>query len=107
MEEILQSILSMTITLANSSEHGFEDYLLLIDLRQEVVNNLEAGYVLSASEKNILSKIKPYEDLVFQRMKLLKDEAEQGLVRIQNSKRQRKGYNQPGLSESIMFDKRE
>ncbi|MFD0673629.1 hypothetical protein [Cohnella sp. GCM10027633] len=106
MEELMIQVLAVTLRLADPEQDpGYEEYVSLTDLRQTLVDEVQRRGSLTENEKLLLKELAKYDKAVYSRMSALKQEAEDGMQRMNATKRQQNAYGQNGLGESIMFDK--
>lgn len=78
----------------------------LVDLRAEVIAELQARVPLSDADKNKVKSIQSHHDKLIARMEELRDEASEGLNRIQQSRVQKRSYESYVPANSFFFDKK-
>ncbi|SFB47753.1 hypothetical protein SAMN05216312_109194 [Cohnella sp. OV330] len=78
----------------------------LIALREEVIEDLQHRAPLSDEDKAKIQIIQSHHDVLVGRMAKLRDEASQGLQRIQQTRLQKRSYEAPGSINAIFFDKK-
>lgn len=78
----------------------------LVAFREEVIEDLERRLPLSEEEKAKIQVIQSYHDVLIGRMADLRDEASEGLLRIQQTRLQKRSYEAPGSMSAIFFDKK-
>ncbi|QHT63443.1 hypothetical protein GXP70_28145 [Paenibacillus lycopersici] len=107
MDNLLQQVLSETEFLSNNgqTEH-YERFEALVELRQSLVDRIAAEGPLSAGQKMLVQAIMGHDHAIMAHMDRLKNEAAEGLIRLQGYQRQRNGYSQPAYYDGFMFDKR-
>ena len=105
MEQVLNEVLRETLRLLDDeSEAEYEAFVELTNLRDQLLERVRQRPLLD-KEKILLREILQHDDEMMRRMLILKREAEIGMQRLNNSKRQQGAYGNAGFSESIMFDK--
>jgi hypothetical protein len=108
MNKLLVEVLTDTLRLVEQGESlVYEAYVELTDIREKLVDEIQGGLVLSPDEKILLKQIIDQDEVILLRMQELKNEAESGIHRINDSKKQKDAYS--GISsynDSFMFDKK-
>lgn len=109
---VIKKLLDTTEELAVRIELVDEDSInKLLELRDEVISLLQSNIEgPSPSEKDLLLKILEYEELILQRMHILKAEAADALEKIQSSRMQKSvyenNYDHVHAAASLFFDKK-
>ncbi len=107
MDKLLQRVLEDTVRLCESSQQWeYEEFVNLTDLRQTLVEEVEKKGPLTLEQKKLMQEILKCETEIVRRMQKLKDEAEEGLRRLDASKKQKTAYGNASVHNSFMFDKR-
>ncbi|UVI29888.1 hypothetical protein [Paenibacillus spongiae] len=109
MVELITHLLNVTKRTSDQIDEINEEELnVLLELRDEVIGQLNgSGSSLSKTEKELLQKIGEYDYVIVQRMEYLKEEASQGLAKLQASQMQKSRYEQASASESYFIDRKE
>ncbi|ANY66969.1 hypothetical protein BBD42_11180 [Paenibacillus sp. BIHB 4019] len=108
MEDIIFELYVKTKQVVEQLDHAESDDLLaLIELRENVINQLETGLIVSEEQKQLLRDIGGFDEVLLAKMQLLKDEASQGLNKLNNNRLQKQVYEQAYASESYFIDRRE
>lgn len=105
-DELLDRVLQETQRLCDEGpEAGYEAFVELTDLREQLMENVtERQAKLTSEQQASLRRLLELDSIILQHMHALKNEAEQGLGRIQQSNRQRDAYQPQYDVGSIMFD---
>jgi Fe2+ or Zn2+ uptake regulation protein len=108
MDELLNLVLQETQRLCDEGpEAGYEAFVWLTDLREKMMEVLaEQQEALTNEHKAIIRRLLELDPVILGHMQTLKHEAEQGLLRIQQSNKQREAYQQHYDVGSIMFDRK-
>ncbi|SFF38549.1 hypothetical protein SAMN04487969_14328 [Paenibacillus algorifonticola] len=108
MENVIFELYVKTKQLVEHLDHSESDELLaLIELREDVINQLESGILVSEEQKQLLREIGEFDEVLLTKMHFFKDEASQGLNKINNNRLQKQVYEQAYASESYFIDRRE
>jgi hypothetical protein len=105
-DALLDQVLKETQRLSDvGPAAGYEAFVELTNLRERMMDALaEHQAQLTEGQKGILHRLRELDPLILGHMQYLKTEAEQGLVRVRQSYRQREAYQQQYGVGSIMFD---
>jgi len=108
MYKQIEELLTETDRLAEEGDrYGYEAFVELVEKRQRLLDALERNREpLPDSCKEMLRSIAEKDAVILAHMQRLKKEAEDGLVRLAQAKKQRAAYQAEGIAESFMFDKR-
>jgi hypothetical protein len=105
MDKLMQTVLDEVKRLSQAGQKfGYEHFEELVELRQILTDKITNKGNLSLEEKQIISEILSYDNLILKAMQNLKSEAEDGLARIRSSKKQRSAYVQMDAYDSIILD---
>lgn len=105
MDELITVIISESRRLsANGQDCGYEEFERLVELRQALTDRVTELRPLTQEQRSRLEELKDYDAILLGHMERLKNEAEAGLARLVQSKKQREAYNSFGYSESFMYD---
>jgi hypothetical protein len=106
MDELIKEILEETRRLADPEQtFNYECYVELVEKRQQLINYDSPG-LLSAADKLQVRQLQEWDAAILRKMQLLQDEANEALIRIQNSKKNQTTYSTPASYEGFMFDKK-
>jgi hypothetical protein len=108
LDTLLEQVLKETQRLGDEGpKAGYEAFVRLTDLREKMMEVLaEQRGALTEEHKAILRKLLELDPVILGHMQTLKHEAEQGLIRIQQSNKQRDAYQPHYDVGSIMFDRK-
>ncbi|MFD0714968.1 hypothetical protein [Paenibacillus sp. GCM10027626] len=109
MHELLQAVLHETELLSRleqTEDNDYERFERLVDLRQALVDQIAEYGKLLPSQKQAVKAIMEYDSIIVRHMERMKEEAQEGLLRINNVKRQKAAYDNSSAYDAIMFDKR-
>lgn len=108
MDKLIRQVLDEVIRLGEPQpERRYEEYEKLVELRQQLVDQVEKGnHPLSEEQRGYIQKILSYDNMIMERMAAYKLEAEEGLQAIKAAKRQRKSYEVPSFDEGFLFDEK-
>lgn len=79
----------------------------LIELRDEIIHELQLISVIPEDGKQMLRKIGEFDEVIFTRMNGLRDEASRGLEKIKKTRMQKQVYEQSYVPESYFVDRKE
>ncbi|MGG4144871.1 hypothetical protein ABEW34_17280 [Paenibacillus algorifonticola] len=103
----IQKLYDMTQAMAAVlMENTEEDFYTLVELRDEVLKNLQANSEISESDKQLLSKILEYDQVIVERMNTIRSEASVALGKIQSFRLQKNAYDMGYSTESYFFDQK-
>ncbi|KQO11012.1 flagellar protein FliT [Paenibacillus sp. Leaf72] len=103
----IQKLFDMTQAMAaNLIENTEEEFYTLVDLRDEVLKNLQANPEISASDKQMLSKILELDQVIVERMMTIRSEASAALGKIQSFRLRKNAYDLGYSTESYFFDQK-
>ncbi len=104
MQQVLDEIIRLS---EPKSDHRYEEYEGLVELRQQLVDQLKENiHLLSKEQKGYIHQILSYDTLILERMAAYKLEAEEALQAIKIAKRQRNTYDTPDFNEGFLFDEK-
>lgn len=83
----------------------YERLVDLVNLREQLLIELQSEMKLSMEEQNLLNDLKNYDEFIMSRMQQLKDEAEMGLAKFHQSRQQKQIYEKSYIAESMFYDK--
>jgi len=110
MNELLERVILEAKRLSEFGDQcAYHEFVQLVELRQLLVEAFELEKEkgdLSTKQKEEMLKLKRYDPIILKHMSRLKDEAQEGLVKLNQSKKQSAAYYQQPTYESILFDKR-
>ncbi|TFE29035.1 hypothetical protein [Cohnella luojiensis] len=107
MDELLRLVLDESKQLSQLIQpEDYERFERFVETRQLLTVAVEQKGDLTQQEKRLIREILQYDPIIMRHMQSLKDEAMQGLNRLNASKKQKAAYNTSGFHESIMFNKR-
>ncbi|WP_373230792.1 hypothetical protein [Cohnella sp.] len=106
MDELLRLVLDESRQVSQLDQPpDYERVERLVETRQALTEAVERKGKLTQQEKLLIREILQYDPVIMRHMQRLKDEAMQGLNRLNTSKKQKAAYNPPGFQDSIMFNK--
>ncbi|QJC53770.1 hypothetical protein HGI30_21085 [Paenibacillus albicereus] len=91
--------------LSRASVADYEEFVALIDLREETLQRLYDGAEASVEDRAIIRGLQAHDQLLLHHMSRLKTEAAETLLRIQQSRQGRNAYEGYG-AQSFFIDKR-
>lgn len=108
MNRLLNQVLNEVIRLSQPQpDIRYEEYEELTELRQQLVNQVEANdQPLSEEQRSIIRQILSYDAAIMERMAAYKQEAEKELRIIEIARRQRRTYETQSFDEGFLFDKK-
>lgn len=108
MDELLRQVLEETKLLSQSEQtFEYERFEQLVELRQSLTDLVDKHGGLSQDQKLVVREILSYDPIIMSYMQKHKDEATEGLNRIQSYKKQKAAYHQYQDSyDAMMFDQR-
>lgn len=108
MDELIRKVLVEIVRLCEPTiRHDYEEYVALTELREELLIKVNKNKPLNDSQIQLLNEINKYDSMIIQQMLNLKIEAEEGLRRLNASKKQKIAYvNDETALDSFMYDKR-
>lgn len=108
MNELLDQVYREMQRLSENGEHaGYEEFVQVVELREQLVVYIEANRdFLTPEEKKMLNHLGTMDSKILNHMNRLKIEAKDGLLKMQHSKIQKSGYSSYTVNESFMFDER-
>ncbi|MUT65011.1 hypothetical protein [Paenibacillus sp. NEAU-GSW1] len=105
MKASLERLYETTLSLSQRLDMADSDELAaLVELRDEVIRNLELKSNITDTEKRMLKEIGELDEAVVFRMIALKEEAAQAINKMSQSRLQKKGYQNAYAAESFFFD---
>jgi hypothetical protein len=105
MSSVLIHLYEQTKQLATSSEQvSVEQWEELVRLRDEVIEHLKIKLVIDPSEKEYIGLIASYDKQIQSRMCECRDEAAHELQVMDQSRKQRMGYDTHRLDDSYFID---
>lgn len=106
MDNIIEQILIETRLLSQQDQvFPYERYEQLVEMRQ-ALTDICAQRAFSQAEKQCVQEILSYDSAVLEHMQQLKEQAMMGISRINTFKKQRTAYDNYGITESFMMDKK-
>ncbi|MBB6632586.1 hypothetical protein [Cohnella thailandensis] len=86
----------------------YTEYENFVELRQQLVDFLESNPEIAKQEKRRIHTLAPYETGLLSKMESHKQEAQAGMRKVDETRRQRNAYynDSYGGIEGFMFDKR-
>lgn len=96
-EKTLQVMSSIQIVTAEQLEE-------LLELRDEVIAVLSQSPVISLEDKEYINQLTQFDEPIIKRMNVLKDEAAQGIKKIDNNRKQRSSYDAQYDGTSYFID---
>ncbi|RIX47305.1 hypothetical protein D3P08_25110 [Paenibacillus nanensis] len=85
----------------------YEESILLVDLRDMVLNELKKDIVLTEDERKMLRQIGEFDKAILARFTELKDEASNAMQKINVTRMQKQKYEQAYAPQSYFVDYKE
>ncbi|MFC4303432.1 hypothetical protein [Cohnella boryungensis] len=108
MNELIAEILMETKRLSSEDTAvDYERFEALVELRQRLTTLMEESQEeLPADQKAMIRELLTYDSVILSQMNKLKDEAESAINRMNTTKKQQAAYNQAGVYDSFLVDKK-
>jgi hypothetical protein len=108
MDELLLQVLTETKRLCESEpSDDYEQFVNLVELRQQLTDRIEEQEEgLKPNQMLQVQQLLTYDSGIMREMQRLKDEAMDKIGRMNSSKKQNTAYNNKGVYDSFMVDKR-
>jgi len=107
MSDILERLYAETVRIAQSGVVEDADQLeLLLQLRQEAIDELSSLAEIPTEQKQLIDKIRTYDDVIIHLMTASREEASKALEKINQSRVQKDRYESQYDAESYFIDKR-
>lgn len=106
ISEQLADLHEKTQRLSQSTHSSSDDWLELIDLRDEIIRHLQLLPEISENDKQILLAIREYDERVICRMNEIMEEAVDNISKINKIKKQNKVYENTYTPASYFIDRR-
>ncbi|RED57598.1 hypothetical protein [Cohnella lupini] len=108
MDELILKVLAETRRLSSIGEiTEYEEFEDFIELRQVLTDAVqERAGNLTDDQKARIEELRSFDSAILKEMQRLRDEAMDGMNRLSSSKKQHAAYNNSGVYDSFMVDKR-
>jgi hypothetical protein len=107
MSEKLIELYEVTMNLVmRIDEADSTELTSLVELRSEVLDVFMDKKKLSETEKQMLLKVNEFDSIIVTRMNQIKDDATEGINKINRMRLHKKKYDQTEEPTSFFFDKR-
>lgn len=108
LSELIDRLVRETNRLSEmGAQCTYQEFEQLVELRQTLINAIELnGHNLTDEHRKKIQSLSPLDEIILGHMHRLREEAREGIVKMNQSKRQAAVYQQQPAYESILFDKR-
>ncbi|RJE85641.1 hypothetical protein D3P07_20830 [Paenibacillus sp. 1011MAR3C5] len=101
----VQKLHDQTLCLVNQIQLAtIEQLTELLELRDEVIAVLSQSANVTQEDKHYIKQIASYDEVIINRMNQLKDEAAQGMKRMDDNRKQRSSYDAQYGGSSYFID---
>ncbi|SDX28534.1 hypothetical protein [Paenibacillus sp. CF384] len=102
-----QRVLAETKYLSELGDsEDYERFESLVELRQSLVDQIDAEGELSPELKKVVQELFQYDTIILGHMQRIKNEAAEALIRLNGYKKQIHAYGNQGHLDGLMFDRR-
>ena len=110
MDELLQRLKQLSVDMMRKLDRAtMEDFVEFTQKREQIIGELkrrQAEFQKTAATARLVDEISQYDAPLISRMNELKQEASDGLAKLERSRMQKKAYDAGYAFESAFIDKR-